>query len=237
MTSSRLPEFARWVVPLIGIAGFICVFSSSFGKGQSQLQEKAKGPVIKIFDRSGRLVPNVPPSATNQTIDVTVAPGGARLFSPDTANIFAGDTVRWTWGGSGHNVTSGTPCSADTQFCSPNDTSCGSNPLSDIGTVYSHTFGLAGTYSYFCSAHCLSGMSGTVNVAVAPLSVTSISRSGTGAIVVAGQTAPNLTVTIKASADLVNFGMIGPATANASGIFSFTDTAPLLRRFYRATYP
>jgi plastocyanin len=232
-----VPAFSRSVTQLIVIAIFVGVVSSGSGKGHSQAPEKAIGPAIKIFDSNGRLVPNISPSATNQTIDVTVAPGGARSFSPDSVSIFTGDTVRWTWDGSGHNVTSGASCNADSQFCSPTDTNCGANPLSNMGTIYSHTFGLAGTYSYFCSAHCGSGMTGTVNVSIAPLSVTSISRSGTGAIVVTGQTAPNLTVTIKGSADLVTFATIGTATANGSGVFSFPDTAPLIKRFYRATYP
>ena len=56
------------------------------------------------------------PSATNQIFDVQVGPGFT--FNPATVNITAGDTVRWTWAGSGHSVTSGPPCAADSQFCS-----------------------------------------------------------------------------------------------------------------------
>jgi plastocyanin len=231
-----MPALARWSMQLMMIVVFVGVVSSGSGKGNSQSQqEKANAPTIKIFDSKGQLVRSISPSATNQTIDVSVGPAPA--FTPDSVDIFTGDTVRWTWQSGGHNVTSGASCNADNQFCSPTDTSCGANPLSNAGTVYSHTFGLAGAYSYYCSAHCFSGMTGTVNVSVAPLSVTSVTRSGSGAIVVTGQTAPNLTVTIKGSADLVTFGTIGTATANSSGIFSFPDTAPLIKRFYRATYP
>jgi plastocyanin len=234
-----MPALARRSMQLVVIAVLIGAVSSGSGKGNSQSQqEKANAPAIKIFDSKGRLVPNIAPAATSQTFDVAVGPSGAsRSFVPDALNIFGGDTVRWTWDSGGHNVTSGVSCNADNQFCSPTDTNCGSNPLSNAGTIYTHTFGLAGAYSYYCAAHCGSGMTGTVNVSVAPLSVTSISRSGTGAIVLTGQTAPNLTVTIKGSADLVTFATIGTATANGSGIFSFPDTAPLIKRFYRATYP
>ena len=36
--------------------------------------------------------------------------------------------------------------------------------LSNAGTVYQHTFGSAGSYSYHCLAHCFLGMVGVVNV-------------------------------------------------------------------------
>ena len=97
-----------------------------------------------------------------QTVDVTVGPGFA--FHPDTVNISVGDTVRWTWAGSGHSVTSGQPCAADSQFCSPDDMNCFPGVLSNAGTVYQHTFANAGTYSYFCLSHCFIGMTGVVNV-------------------------------------------------------------------------
>ena len=83
---------------------------------------------------------------------------------PDTVNISAGDTVRWTWDGSGHSVTSGPPCAADSQYCSPNDTSCFPGTLNNTGFVYQHTFAEPGTYSYHCLAHCVIGMTGVVNV-------------------------------------------------------------------------
>ena len=81
-----------------------------------------------------------------------------------TVNISVGDTVRWTWADGGHSVTSGQPCSADSQFCSPDDMNCFPGVLSNAGTVYQHTFANAGTYSYFCLSHCFDGMTGVVNV-------------------------------------------------------------------------
>jgi plastocyanin/N-acetylneuraminic acid mutarotase len=102
------------------------------------------------------------PSATSQIVDVQVGPGFT--FSPDTVNISVGDSVRWTWAGNGHSVTSGPPCEADSQFCSPDDTSCAAGILSNTGTVYQQTFAEPGVCSYFCFAHCSFGMTGIVNV-------------------------------------------------------------------------
>jgi plastocyanin len=80
----------------------------------------------------------------SQTVDVTVGQGLA--FVPDTLNISAGDTVRWTWASSGHSVTSGTSCTVDGQFCSPNDTNCAAGTLANAGMIYEHTFSQSGTF-------------------------------------------------------------------------------------------
>jgi plastocyanin len=159
----------RCFLGLMIAAGLVSFSPSIFGKGHDAAPSRNKlaAHAINIVDQFGRPDPGARPSATSQIFDVTVAPGGSRVFSPSTVNISAGDTVRWTWGGSGHNVTSGSSCTADSQFCSPADMNCSSGPLSDTGTVYSHTFAQVGTYSYYCSAHCFSGMVGTVNVAAA----------------------------------------------------------------------
>ena len=117
---------------------------------------------IHIVDQSGRPAVSGVPSGTGQIVDVQVGPGFA--FDPNTVNISAGDTVRWTWAGSGHSVTSGPPCFVDSQFCSPDDTNCPAGVLSNAGTVYTHTFSSPGVYSYFCHAHCSIGMTGVVNV-------------------------------------------------------------------------
>src|SRR5438067_8311447 len=119
---------------------------------------------IQIVDQDGQPAVSGVPSATSTIVDVTVAPGGSFTFNPSTVNISVGDTVRWTWAGSGHSVTSGPPCVADSQYCSPNDMNCASGILSNSGTVYTHTFSQAGAYSYFCAAHCAFGMTGAVNV-------------------------------------------------------------------------
>ena len=105
---------------------------------------------------------NGAPSATSTIFDVTVGPGFS--FTPSTVNISVGDTVRWTWADSGHSVTSGPLAPPIRNICSPNDINCASGILSNSGTVYQHTFTQPGTYSYYCAAHCVLGMTGVVNV-------------------------------------------------------------------------
>ena len=89
---------------------------------------------MRIVDQNGQPAVSGAPSATSTIFDVQVGPGFA--FSPDTVNISVGDTVRWTWASSGHSVTSGQPCQADSQFCSPDDMNCFPGVVSNSGTVY-----------------------------------------------------------------------------------------------------
>ena len=128
--------------------------------------KKSDVAVIRIVDQNGRPVPNGVSAPTGQIFDVTVGPGFA--FNPDKLNISVGDTVRWTWESDSHSVTSGTSCTADGQFCSPEDADCDAGTLFNTGTVYVHTFAQAGTYGYFCFAHCGLGMTGGIHVAAGP---------------------------------------------------------------------
>ena len=121
-------------------------------------------PALRILDQNGNPAVSGVPSPNGAVIDVAVGPGGAFVFDPDPVNIPVGTTVRWTWGSSGHSVTSGPPCVADSQYCSPDDMNCASFILNNQGFVYTHTFSTPGAYSYYCSAHCFFGMTGTVNV-------------------------------------------------------------------------
>jgi len=98
------------------------------------------------------------------TWDVTVGFKGALAFSPATVNIAVGDTVRWTWAASGHNVVSGMGGVADNNFCSPSDMNCAGAKTSLVNFVYTHTFAAAGAFPYFCAPHAGAGMTGTVNV-------------------------------------------------------------------------
>ena len=96
---------------------------------------------------------------------MTVGPVGNELtFAPNMINIGVGDTVRWTWASNNHSVTSGTPCTADGQFCSPDNMNCDAGMLNDTGFVYEFTFTQPGMYQYFCAIHCVVGMTGVVNV-------------------------------------------------------------------------
>ena len=94
---------------------------------------------------------------------VKVGEGGL-VFSPSTLTIKVNETVRWQWAASGHSVTSGSACTADSKFCSPGDTSCATGTTSIAGAIYEHKFTTAGAFPYFCTPHCISGMVGTVTV-------------------------------------------------------------------------
>src|SRR5262249_46759659 len=137
------------------------------GEKPASMPNTKTAPPIRVVDQNGRPAVSGVPSATSTTVDVTVGPGGGFTFDPSTVNISVGDTVRWTWASSGHSVTSGnsTSCTADGQFCSPNNTNCSTCVLSNVNFVYEFTFTQAGNFSYFCCAHCALGMTGVVNVA------------------------------------------------------------------------
>src|SRR4029453_4290860 len=90
--------------------------------------------------------------------------GNEFSFVPDSVNISVGDTVRRNWESRFHSVTSGTSCTADGQFCSPDNMNCDAGILNNTGFVYEHTFDQAGTYSFFCALHCFAGMTGVINV-------------------------------------------------------------------------
>jgi plastocyanin len=150
---------------------FALVFSSQAQSGDRHIittqQKHTSAHAIRIVDQNGRPVVNGVPSGGGQIFDVAVGTDGL-VFTPDTVNISVGDTVRWTWGTGGHSVTSGDPCTADEQFCSPNNTNCGQCVTSSQGFVYEFTFTQAGSFSYFCCVHCNFGMTGVVNVAAGP---------------------------------------------------------------------
>jgi plastocyanin len=95
-----------------------------------------------------------------------VGAGGSHSFAPSTVTIHVGDTVQWVWQSSNHTVTSGDPGTgvADNNFCSPSDMNCSTATVSNAGTMYSHTFGHAGNFPYFCIPHRRAGMTGTVTV-------------------------------------------------------------------------
>jgi len=151
-----------WVTAIFALG--LLVRAESGQRRTSLPAQKHAAPPIRILDQNGRQAVSGIPSPNGTTVDVAVGPGGGFTFDPDTINISVGDTVRWTWGSSGHSVTSGPPCVADSQYCSPNDTNCSPGSLSNVGTVYTHTFTNAGSYSYHCLSHCLLGMTGTVIV-------------------------------------------------------------------------
>jgi plastocyanin len=141
----------------------------------SALRKADAGNRTKSFAGKGTGIPR--PAAT---FNVTVAPDGSLSFSPDSISIHVGDTVTWTWGGSGHSVVSGNCpeniCTADNAFCSPSNTNCASAPSSSSGATYSRVFNSPGTFNYFCRPHGPFGMTGSV--VVLPASPASVSVSG-----------------------------------------------------------
>jgi plastocyanin len=158
----RSNAVARRICWLVIMAGVAIFSASGFAAGS------AAATAITIVDQNGRPVPNAPPSATSQIFDVTVGPNGMLQFSPDPVNISVGDTVRWTWGSSGHSTTSGSPGFPNGLW----DSGIQNQPF-----TFSHTFNSAGSFPYYCTVHgqCC-GMTGTINVASAPMAQSAFSR-------------------------------------------------------------
>ena len=130
MKISNAARLIFWLAAIFAI-GILVRAESSEKRANTA---NTKSAPLRIVDQNGRPAVSGVPSPNGQIVDVMVGPDFA--FHPDTVNISVGDTVRWTWAGSGHSVTSGPPCAADSQFCSPNDTSCFPGILSNSGTVY-----------------------------------------------------------------------------------------------------
>ena len=164
MKRSNAVRVIFWLATMFAIVFLVRAESGDRRASMRPQDEPAAAPPITILDENGQPAVSDVPSVPGTTVDVSVGGGNGFQFVPATVNISVGDTVRWTWATSGHSVTSGPPCVADSQYCSPNDTSCSPGSLSNSGFVYTHTFSRAGTYSYHCLAHCVIGMVGTVNV-------------------------------------------------------------------------
>jgi plastocyanin len=166
MKRSNAARLIFWLAVLIG-TGFSVQAESA--EKHASMPGGESGSPLRILDQNGRPAVSGAPSATSTIVDVMVAPNGTLTFSPSTVNISVGDTVRWTWGASGHSVTSGdsTACTADGMFCSPNNTNCSTCVTSNLGFVYEFTFTQAGSFSYHCCVHCAFGMIGAVNVSAA----------------------------------------------------------------------
>jgi hypothetical protein len=78
-------------------------------------------------------------------------------FNPVNVTAHQGDTVKWTWGSSGHTTT-------DTTGLGLWD-----SKVRSAGATFRHTFVHAGTFGYHCQVHFSFGMVGSVKV---PLMVT-----------------------------------------------------------------
>lgn len=225
----------------LGIAvPLLIAYARPSGAREVILNPPPETPVFGFQDGSDPGAPGAPRVPGALTVDVTVGQGGDN-FSPATADIVAGDTVRWTWSSSNHTVSSGVPCTVDNQYCSPsNAADCSTAVISNSGTVYSHIFNTAGTFQYFCRVHCGRGMRGTV-VVVAPFaSISAVTRASNGHFVINGKSNANRTVTITSSPDLLSaFGNPQTANTDGTGAFSYDDASAVgqAMRFYKVSYP
>jgi plastocyanin len=148
-----------------GCMAFLPAAESDNNRSAASTGKKRGLPAVRIVDQHGRHLRSGRRLAGSQVFDVAVGPIGNKLrFVPDTLNISVGDTVRWSWGSDNHSVTSGTSCTADEEFCSPDNMNCDTGILSNTGFVYEHTLTQAGSYSYFCALHCFAEMTGVINV-------------------------------------------------------------------------
>jgi len=87
---------------------------------------------------------------------VTVAPDGAREFSPAALQIEPGTTVAFEWDDDGHTLT------VEAQPDGGGWTGVDSSP--SAGATHTQTFDVAGTYEYYCRPH-RGEMRGTITVA------------------------------------------------------------------------
>jgi plastocyanin len=149
---------------IVFVIAFLVQAESGDRRTSTPQTKSMSAPPIRILDQNGQPAVSGVQSPNGAVVPVEVGGGNGFQFVPDTVNISVGDTVQWTWTNSGHSVTSGHPCAADSQYCSPDNMNCASGILSNQGTIYQHTFSQAGAYSYFCAAHCIIGMTGVVNV-------------------------------------------------------------------------
>jgi plastocyanin len=51
-------------------------------------------------------------TSSTEMADVVVGPSGSLTYNPPSVTVKVGGSVRWTWGSSGHTVTSGIPTAA-----------------------------------------------------------------------------------------------------------------------------
>lgn len=147
--------------PIIGLA-LLGVLALACGGTTTTTQDLAT-PDLATASTADMATPDLA-TAGPQTVTVNVAAGGGFSFDPKTVTIKVGDTVKWVWGGGGHNVVSGSNATADNKFCSPNDMNCSAAALSNAGDTYSHKFTAAGSFPYFCRPHAGAGMTGTITV-------------------------------------------------------------------------
>lgn len=103
--------------------------------------------------------------------DVLAGPDGRLVFEPAELTVSVGETVRWGFPRSGHNVCCRPDDSSDVRlpadadpFASYNAGESPQGTLVPLGGTYEHTFHVPGTFGYVCVPHVAQGMTGTVQV-------------------------------------------------------------------------
>ena len=115
---------------------------------------KTSSRCLTVFVAIVAAVAFYPTVGSAATVTVTVG-NNCFCFTPASVTIHRGDTVQWTWSSSGHSSTSGSSCSPNGLWDSG---------LINQGSIFSHTFNTAGSFPYYCTAHCSFGMVGMVTV-------------------------------------------------------------------------
>jgi plastocyanin len=104
-----------------------------------------------------RITPAVEPGvdiAVPRVAITNAGQGGMLIFSPASLRVEPGDYVRWKWVAGLHTTTSGASCVGNGLWASN---------LNSTTTAFTRQFNDArGSFPYFCSPHCGSGMVGTV---------------------------------------------------------------------------
>lgn len=133
-------------------------------EGMSQTTEKPTTETTEMTTETIKTPTEEPPSedtttpaATAQTVEVGA---DGFNFAPESFTVSVGDTVEWVWVGSNHNVVPDTiPAQSDWSGTpgAPGETY-------DSGYSYTHSFEVAGEYSYYCNPHRSAGMTGSFTV-------------------------------------------------------------------------
>lgn len=140
------PTTRRDVLRLGGAAVAATLAGCTGGDG-SPTPTEAAGDGATPTDGSGGS-----PNAT-----VTVGPGGDLRFDPADRSVDVGAVVQWSWDSDTHTVTPN-EIPADSDWTGTGTT------IHDAGFAHSHTFEVAGRYTYYCKPHRSAGMTGVLTV-------------------------------------------------------------------------
>ena len=125
-----------------------------------------------------------PFSGLAASTNVTVGFSGHLTFSPTNTTINTGDQVIWTWAGANHSSTSGTNGVAGDDNGVPGG--LWDSGVLTAGKTFTNTFNSAGNFSYYCSVHFASHMTGMVFVVTGNLPPTlSITNPVSGTVLAA----------------------------------------------------